>query len=174
MITPTIDSSFTGTPQIAFYGNELPLMEIKNLKPVFVLGSDYGVGKAVFLHSNYNGNDNILLTDPYMILVNPNIYAEMYEGVNINVWLLKNIARLGVTQKNEIYIKIDGRLEDFAYNMPRPKRDMFGNLHEFFYNSKFVIVIKENEHESECLQHCLSVFKKRMDLTDEQVLLIDY
>ncbi len=172
-ISPTYVPAFMSKPQMAFYGNELPLMEIKKLKPIFVIGSDYGVGKGTFLRSKYNGEDNILLTDPYMILINPNIYTEMYEGVNINAFLLKNIARLGITNKEEIYLKIDGRLEDFAYNMPRPKREQFSNLHELFYDSKFVIVIKENEYDMRCLQHCLSIFKKRMDLTDGQIKIYE-
>jgi len=149
-----------------FYNNKN--IDIKNLKPVFVIGSDYAVGKATFIREKYNGKDNILLNDIYNIFINPDICMNILKEVPPTISLLDNIARLGKTQKGEIFVKIEGRIEEFAFSLPKDRYITWANFHEFFYNPKFVIIIKDNEN-MEDFKRTYSIFKRRMNLTDEQI-----
>ncbi len=175
-IVPSQDEQVANIPSEIFYGNELSFDEIKQLKPVFVLGADYAVGKSKFIMSKYNGEDNILLNDTYSAIVNPNIYLEDYVGLLPTQYILKNIARLGVTQKDRIYLKIEGRIEEFAFGLPKDRASIWGNFHNLFQDYKFAIIIRPNENMTE-LKRVLNIFRHRLNIPTSKIEVyrnIDY
>ena len=164
-----------GSPTF-FKNDTLTVKDIKNLKLAFVIGSDFAIGKHTFLKSKYNKKDNILLTDLYSIFINPNIYIHQATR-SLTTAILDSIVTIATQQakrdvRDEIFVKIEGRIEDFCFGIPLDIFSTWGNFHEFFINSRFIIIIKEDEDLTE-FKRLLNIFKRRMNLTDDQIEIYD-
>jgi len=155
-----------------FKNDTLSIDDIKNIKVAFILGSDYAIGKHSFLKNQYNKKDNILLTDLYSIFINPNIYIHQATRSLTNA-MLDSIVTLATQQtkrgvEDEIFVKIEGRIENFCFGITLDAFSPWGNFHEFFRNSRFIIIVKENENVQE-FKRLYNIFKRRMNLIDVQI-----
>lgn len=123
--------------------------EIKRIKPIFVLSSDYGIGKMTYLLDN---RKNFLTCDAFMLFFDERGYygsgsLQNREKNTINyihdkLYDLKNRNRV----EGEIYIKIEGCLTNFIYNIEHGRPIKWDYYHLFFDDYEFHLIIKEDEN----------------------------
>lgn len=123
--------------------------EVKTIKPIFVLSSDYGIGKMTYLLEN---RKNFLTCDTFMLFFDERGYygsgsLQNREKNTINyihdkLYDLKNRNRV----EGEIYIKIEGCLTNFIYNIEHGRPIKWDYYHLFFDDYEFHLIIKEDEN----------------------------
>ena len=123
--------------------------EVKTIKPIFVLSSDYGIGKMTYLLEN---RKNFLTCDTFMLFFDEKGYygsgsLQNREKNTINyihdkLYDLKDRNRV----EGEIYIKIEGCLTNFIYNIEHGRPIKWDYYHLFFDDYEFHIIIKEDEN----------------------------
>lgn len=123
--------------------------EIKRIKPIFVLSSDYGIGKMTYLLEN---RKNFLTCDTFMLFFDERGYygsgnLQNREKNTINyihdkLYDLKDRNRV----EGEIYIKIEGCLTNFIYNIEHGRPIKWDYYHLFFDDYEFHLIIKEDEN----------------------------
>ena len=123
--------------------------EVKRIKPIFVLSSDYGIGKMTYL---LDGRKNFLTCDTFMLFFDERGYygsggLQNREKNTINyihdkLYDLKNRNRI----EGEVYIKIEGCLTNFIYNIEHGRPIKWDYYHLFFDDYEFHIIIKEDEN----------------------------
>ena len=123
--------------------------EVKKIKPIFVLSSDYGIGKMTYLLEN---RKNFLTCDTFMLFFDERGYygsgsLQNREKNTINyihdkLYDLKDRNRV----EGEIYIKIEGCLTNFIYNIEHGRPIKWDYYHLFFDDYEFHLIIKEDEN----------------------------
>ena len=123
--------------------------EVKTIKPIFVVSSDYGIGKMTYL---LDGRKNFLTCDTFMLFFDERGYygsgnLQNREKNTINyihdkLYDLKNRNRI----EGEVYIKIEGCLANWLYNIGHGRPMEWDCYHLFFNDYEFHIIIKEDEN----------------------------
>lgn len=123
--------------------------EVKKIKPILVLSSDYGIGKMTYLLEN---RANFLTCDTFMLFFDEKGYygsgsLQNREKNTINyihdkLYDLKDRNRV----EGEIYIKIEGCLTNFIYNIEHGRPIEWDYYHLFFDDYEFHLIIKEDEN----------------------------
>ena len=144
-------------------------------KPIFVMGSDFAIGKTKYCLSKMS-NDSII--------VSPDIYVSFFEntmtydnssnsvGRQIYQCLIKNYLKY----KKQPYIKIEGSIIGNSFSFL--KHDVIfdvnflDNVHNFYEDYEFHIIIKENEKNTERLKNILNFFCQRNFIDKSKVRFI--
>ena len=129
--------------------------DLRSARLNFVLGTDYGVGKASYIIDGFlKDRQTIPLLSDYCYLLNFPYYqcpVGTSDALCFKERVISSIARAYYNDdsdpKKEIYYKFEGRLEDMIYGFPVDRALLWGNLHEFFKNYTFTIVAKPSENE---------------------------
>jgi hypothetical protein len=122
--------------------------DLENAKVMFIIGTDWGVGKTSFLFNRMKEGAAGISTDIWFGFVSkyslPITLTQDYfslKGVIAN-----EIYRAWSENPNrEIYIRLNGRIEEYVYGIPLDRRPIIDGLLSFFHNSKICVILKPSQ-----------------------------
>lgn len=121
--------------------------EIKRVKPIFVISSDYGVGKMTYL---LDGKKNFLTCDSFMLFFDEKGYygsgnLQNREQNTIN-YIHDKLYQLQYNGEapEKVFIKIEGCLTNWLYNIEHGRPMEWDFYHLFFDDYEFHIILKED------------------------------
>lgn len=122
--------------------------KIRKIKPVFVISSDYGIGKMTYLLDKMK---NFLTCDTFMLFFDESCYygsgslqnntKNTINYIHDKLYDLKNRNRT----EGEVYIKIEGCLTNWLYNIEHGRTMQWDYYHLFFDDYEFHVILKEDE-----------------------------
>ncbi len=151
---------------------KMSMSALRSLKPVFVIGSDYAVGKASYCINQYTSAEpNIILEDVWATFVNPQIHRGGKPSLSNANKLLHRIIDLGSTNPDrEIFIKYEGHISDWSFGIPYDRFSEYQNFHECFRQSRWVCIIKESE-DLDDFKYNLDIFCRKMNITSNRITI---
>jgi hypothetical protein len=150
--------------------------DLRNAKLNFILGTDYGAGKASYAIGRFlKSRNTIPILGDYCYLLNFPYYqypVAATDVVNFKERVMSSIARAYYNDrtepKREIYYKLEGRLEDMLYGFPVDRKLLWGDLHDFFHSYTFTIVAKPLETR-EALRSQVDKFRAKFGVSQERI-----
>jgi hypothetical protein len=120
----------------------------ENLRHVpvrFVIGQDWACGKTTYLLEQMRQGASGLAGDFWFRLVTPDAIPSYQiqdifaiKGVIVNLIRRASEARPG----KPVFVKYDGRIEEFVFGIPRDRTYLIKDMHHFFCDCRFAIVHK--------------------------------
>jgi hypothetical protein len=111
----------------------------------FVLGEDWACGKTSYLIDRMREGASGLAGDFWFQLVSPEAIP-MFQMQDIFAikGVIANLIRLAHERNpgKPVYVKYDGRLEEFVFGIPRDRTYLVKDMHQYFHDCHFVIVHK--------------------------------
>ncbi|MEN8132552.1 MAG: hypothetical protein ABFS45_20695 [Pseudomonadota bacterium] len=136
----------------------------------FILGSDWGAGKTSFLFNRMKEGKLGIAGDSWFALVSENFIPESVDPFSIKGYIVSEIRRAWKkSPQSEIYVKLGGRLEEYVYGIPMDQRMVIENLHRYFQNLKFDLVIKQKQRPED-LHKVITEFQTHYDSADNLLL----
>lgn len=111
----------------------------------FVLGEDWACGKTSYLIDRMIEGASGLAGDFWFRLVSPEAIPsfQMQDMFAIKGVIVNLIRRAHDRNPGKaVYVKYDGRLEEFVFGIPRDRTYLVKDIHNFFRDCRFVIVHK--------------------------------
>lgn len=121
---------------------------LKKVKPIFVISSDYGIGKMTYLLNKVD----YLSCDTFILFFSDTKYYGSGSVQNRSQYTINYIhdklydLKYRKLLNDEIYIKIEGCLENFICNIEHGSTMKWDFYHLFFDDYEFHIITKENEN----------------------------
>ncbi|MGD8591181.1 MAG: hypothetical protein PVG22_20325 [Chromatiales bacterium] len=136
----------------------------------FIVGSDWGAGKTSFLFNRMKEGKQGIAGDSWFALVSENFIPESVDPFSIKGYIVSEIRRAWMkSPQGDIYVKLGGRLEEYVYGIPMDQLMVIENLHRYFQNLKFDLVIKQKQR-LEDLRKVISDFQTHYDAVDNVLL----
>jgi hypothetical protein len=113
----------------------------------FVLGEDWACGKTSYLVDRMSEGASGLAGDFWFRLVAPDAIPsfQMQDMFGMKGVVANLVRRASERNPGKpVYVKYDGRLEEFVYGFPRDRTFLVKDLHHFFRDCRFTIVHKED------------------------------
>jgi hypothetical protein len=137
----------------------------------FIVGEDWGCGKTSYLLNRMREGAYGIAGDFWFSLLSrgvvPEVSAEQvfyFKGVLAN--LIAKSAREDPTRP--VFIKFDGRLEEFVYGFPRDRTYMIKDMHRYFDDCEVHIVHKtESSHDR--MPQLVAAFQRKYELSFAQI-----
>jgi hypothetical protein len=111
----------------------------------FVLGEDWACGKTTFLLNRMQEGASGLAGDFWFRLVSKEaIPTFRMQDIFAIKGVYANQIRLAYERNpgREVYVKYDGRLEEFVFGIPRDRTYLIKDMHHYFRDARFVVVHK--------------------------------
>lgn len=111
----------------------------------FVLGEDWACGKTSYLIEKMREGASGLAGDFWFRLVSPEAIPTFRMS---DMFGIKGVIANLIRQASErnpgkpVFIKYDGRLEEFVYGIPRDRTYLIKDMHHYFRDARFAIVHK--------------------------------
>ncbi len=145
-------------------------------KPIFVLSSDFAGGKMSYILKK--SNDNYLTRDLFIAFFDVEKYfgnGGLLDRNSIASTVYKALSRREhfFGHEESVFIKIEGNLGGFLFpfEIGNSTLTTWGNLHHYFNNYEFHIIIKEDE-DIEKLKKQLDLFKHIYKVENEKIKII--
>jgi hypothetical protein len=115
-----------------------------------IIGTDWGVGKTNYLLNRRTAGDGICIAGDMWYLLTSKYYLPATYTTDWSVvkgFITGEIAKAYKDFPNDtMYVKIDGRLEEYIWGIPRDKRSTIEGMHTYFEDFKFLIIMKTGQH----------------------------
>ncbi len=128
---------------------------IPHLKPGFedarvrvIIGSDWGAGKTSYLFNRMKEGSTGIAGDMWFTLVSKTCLPSLFmqDAPYVKGAIANQIFQAWREDPaREVYVKLDGRLEEYVYGIPFDHRHLLENVYMYFKDFAFVIVLKPGQ-----------------------------
>ncbi len=136
----------------------------------FILGEDWACGKTSYLIERMKEGSSGLAGDFWFRLISPDAIPsfQMQDIFGIK-GVIANLVRRAHERNpgKAVFIKYDGRLEEFVFGFPRDRTYLIKDMHHYFDDCRFVIVQKAKK--SERMDGLVARFQKKYDVSADRI-----
>jgi len=136
----------------------------------FIIGEDWACGKTSYLVNRMREGKSGLAGDFWFHLVAhdaipPFSMQDMFGIKGVIANLIRRASERNPGQ--EVFVKYDGRLEEFVFGIPRDRTYLIKDMHAYFADCQFVIVHKGDDSPRMC--ELVGRFMKKYDVAGDRV-----
>lgn len=113
----------------------------------FVIGEDWACGKTSYLVDRMREGASGIAGDFWFRLVSPEAIPMFHMQDIFGIkGVIANLIRKAHDRNpgKPVYVKYDGRLEEFVFGIPRDRTYLVKDMHHFFRDCRFVVVHKQD------------------------------
>lgn len=136
----------------------------------FILGEDWACGKTSYLIERMKEGASGLAGDFWFRLVSPGAIPsfQMQDIFGIK-GVIANLVRRAHERSpgKPVFIKYDGRLEEFVFGFPRDRTYLIKDMHHYFQDCRFAIVQKAKK--SERMDDLVARFQKKYEVGPDRI-----